>query len=162
MIKIGLEIIALSHSVTQSHNYAVILQERGEAGTRRLPVVIGAFEAQSIAVAIERMTPSRPLTHDLLKNSLDAFDIDVKEVIISNLIDGVFFATIIYERTGIEQEIDARTFTPTILSWTRRVSKPITTPKKVKQVAVVSALTLASVQEKAVCDNIPLKNSMSF
>jgi uncharacterized protein len=109
MIKIGLEIIALSHSVTQSHNYAVILQERGEAGTRRLPVVIGAFEAQSIAVAIERMTPSRPLTHDLLKNSLDAFDIDVKEVIISNLIDGVFFATIIYERTGIEQEIDART-----------------------------------------------------
>ncbi len=108
MDKIELEIIALSHSVTQSHNYAVILQERG-GGTRRLPVVIGGYEAQSIAVAIERMSPARPLTHDLMKNTLDTFDVDVKEVVISNLLDGVFYAKLICERTGIEHEIDSRT-----------------------------------------------------
>jgi bifunctional DNase/RNase len=108
MDKIELEIIALSHSVTQSHNYAVILQERS-GGTRRLPVVIGGYEAQSIAVAIERMSPARPLTHDLMKNTLDTFDVDVKEVVISNLLDGVFYAKLICERTGIEHEIDSRT-----------------------------------------------------
>ncbi len=108
MNKIELEIIALSHSVTQSHNYAVILQER-RGGTRRLPVVIGGYEAQSIAVAIERMAPGRPLTHDLMKNTLDTFDIDVKEIIISNLLDGVFYAKLVCERTGIEHEIDSRT-----------------------------------------------------
>ncbi len=109
MKKIELEIIALSHSVTQSHNYAVILQERRNGGTRRLPVVIGGYEAQSIAVAIERMSPSRPLTHDLMKNTLDIFDVDVKEIVISNLLDGIFYAKLICERTGIEHEIDSRT-----------------------------------------------------
>lgn len=108
MNKIELEIIALSHSVTQSHNYAVILQERN-GGTRRLPVVIGGYEAQSIAVAMERMSPSRPLTHDLMKNVLDVFDVDLKEIVISNLLDGVFYAKLICDRTGIEQEIDSRT-----------------------------------------------------
>ena len=109
MKKIELEIIALSHSVTQSHNYAVILQERRNGGTRRLPVVIGGYEAQSIAVAIERMSPSRPLTHDLMKNTLDTFDVEVKEIVISNLLDGIFYAKLICERTGIEHEIDSRT-----------------------------------------------------
>ena len=79
MRKIELDIVALSHSVTQSHNYAVVLGEQG--GSRRLPIVIGSFEAQAIAVAMERMTPNRPLTHDLFKNTLDAAGIVLTEVI---------------------------------------------------------------------------------
>ncbi|HRG42403.1 MAG TPA: bifunctional nuclease family protein, partial [Saprospiraceae bacterium] len=75
MKKVRLDIMALSHSVTQSHNYAVVLGE--ENGNRRLPIVIGGFEAQAIAVALENMTPNRPLTHDLFKNTLDAFDINL-------------------------------------------------------------------------------------
>ena len=71
MEKIELDIVALSHSVTQSHNYAVVLGEIG--GQRRLPIVIGGFEAQAIAVAMERMAPNRPLTHDLFKNTLETF-----------------------------------------------------------------------------------------
>lgn len=107
MQKIRLDIVALSHSVTQSHNYAVILGE--EQGKRRLPIVIGGFEAQSIAVALENMTPNRPLTHDLFKNSLDAFDIEVQEVIINNLLDGIFYAQLICAQNGKKLAIDART-----------------------------------------------------
>ena len=90
--------MALSHSVTQSHNYAVVLGE--ENGNRRLPIVIGGFEAQAIAVALENMTPNRPLTHDLFKNTLDAFDINLKEVVINNLLDGIFYAQLICEMDG--------------------------------------------------------------
>lgn len=107
MKKIELEVIALSHSITQSHNYAVVLGEM--KGVRRLPIVIGAFEAQAIAVAMERLSPSRPLTHDLLKNVLTTFDIDLKEVIINNLIDGVFYARLVCVQNGEEIEIDSRT-----------------------------------------------------
>lgn len=107
MKRIELEIIALSHTVSQSHNYAVILQERN--GSRRLPIVIGGFEAQAIAVALERMTPNRPLTHDLFKNALDTFEIDLKEIVVSNLLDGIFFAKLICVRNGEEFEIDSRT-----------------------------------------------------
>ena len=99
--------MALSHSVTQSHNYAVVLGE--EHGKRRLPIVIGGFEAQAIAVAMENMTPNRPLTHDLFKNTLDAFYIDIKEVIINNLLDGIFYAQLICEQHGNVMQIDART-----------------------------------------------------
>lgn len=107
MKKIELDIVALSHSVTQSHNYAVVLGE--QQGTRRLPIVIGGFEAQAIAVAMERMTPNRPLTHDLFKNALETFAIDLKEVIINNLLDGIFYARLICERNGETYEIDSRT-----------------------------------------------------
>jgi bifunctional DNase/RNase len=107
MEKIELQIVALSHSVTHSHNYAVVL---GEAeGNRRLPIVIGGFEAQAIAVAMEDMVPSRPLTHDLFRNTLDTFEIEVREVIINNLLDGVFHAQLICERAGEVFEIDSRT-----------------------------------------------------
>lgn len=107
MKKIELDIVALSHSVTQSHNYAVVLGE--QHGTRRLPIVIGGFEAQAIAVAMERMTPNRPLTHDLFKNALETFHIDLKEVIINNLLDGIFYARLICNQNGEEIEIDSRT-----------------------------------------------------
>jgi uncharacterized protein len=107
MKKIELEIVALSHSVTQSANYAVVLGER--KGARRLPIVIGSFEAQAIAVAMERMVPNRPLTHDLFKNTLDTFDVELKEVLINNLLDGIFYAKLVCTRTGLEFEIDSRT-----------------------------------------------------
>ncbi len=107
MKKVPLDIVALSHSVTQSHNYAVVLGEQD--GVRRLPIVIGGFEAQAIAVAMERMTPNRPLTHDLFKDTLETFDIQLKEVIINNLLDGIFYARLICIKEGEEIEIDSRT-----------------------------------------------------
>ncbi len=107
MKKVRLDIMALSHSVTQSHNYAVVLGE--ENGKRRLPIVIGGFEAQAIAVALENMTPNRPLTHDLFKNTLDAYEIEIKEVVINNLLDGIFYAQLICEQDGNVMQIDART-----------------------------------------------------
>lgn len=107
MKKIELDIVALSHSVTQSHNYAVVLGEH--EGSRRLPIVIGGFEAQAIAVAMERMTPNRPLTHDLFKNTLETFEVELKEVIINNLLDGIFYARLICIKEGEVVEIDSRT-----------------------------------------------------
>lgn len=107
MKKIELDIVALSHSVTQSHNYAVVLGEH--EGSRRLPIVIGGFEAQAIAVAMERMTPNRPLTHDLFKNTLETFKVELKEVIINNLLDGIFYARLICIKEGEVVEIDSRT-----------------------------------------------------
>ncbi|WP_235296111.1 bifunctional nuclease family protein [Portibacter marinus] len=107
MKKIELDIVALSHSVTQSHNYAVVLGEI--LGSRRLPIVIGGFEAQAIAVAMEKMSPNRPLTHDLFKNTLETFDIELKEVVISNLLDGIFYAKLVCLRNGEYFEIDSRT-----------------------------------------------------
>ncbi|MBR9921415.1 MAG: hypothetical protein GYB31_11300 [Bacteroidetes bacterium] len=107
MKKIELDIVALSHSVTQSHNYAVVLGEQD--GSRRLPIVIGGFEAQAIAVAMERMTPNRPLTHDLFKNALETFKVELKEVVINDLVDGVFYARLICLQNGEKTEIDSRT-----------------------------------------------------
>ncbi len=107
MKKLELDIVALSHSVTQSHNYAVVLGEVN--GSRRLPIVIGGFEAQAIAVAMEQMAPNRPLTHDLFKNTLEIFSVDLKEVVINNLLDGVFYAKLVCSKEGEEYEIDSRT-----------------------------------------------------
>lgn len=107
MRKIPLDIVGLQPSMTQTHNYAVVLGERN--GNRRLPIIIGGFEAQAIAVAVERMLPNRPLTHDLFKNALETFNIDLHEVVISNLLDGVFYARLICYKDGIPHEIDSRT-----------------------------------------------------
>lgn len=107
MNKIELEIVALSHSVTQSHNYAVVLGELN--GSKRLPIVIGGFEAQAIAVAMENMTPNRPLTHDLFKNTLDTFSVELKEIVINNLLDGIFYAQLVCVQNGKEYTIDSRT-----------------------------------------------------
>jgi len=107
MKKIELDIVALSHSVTQSHNYAVVLGEQD--GSRRLPIVIGGFEAQAIAVAMERMTPNRPLTHDLFKSALETFEVELKEIVINNLLDGIFYARLVCEINGKTVEIDSRT-----------------------------------------------------
>jgi len=107
MEKIELEIVALSHSITQTHSYAVVLGEVD--GLRRLPIVIGGFEAQAIAVALERMQPSRPLTHDLFANFMSTFGIELTEVIIYKLEEGIFFSKLICRHEGDSIEIDSRT-----------------------------------------------------
>jgi bifunctional DNase/RNase len=107
MKKIELEIVALSHSITQTHSYAVVLGEVN--GLRRLPIVIGGFEAQAIAVALEKMHPSRPLTHDLMKNFLNAFAIDLHEIIICDLQEGIFYSKLVCSSENDTIEIDSRT-----------------------------------------------------
>lgn len=107
MKKIELEIVALSHSITQTHSYAVVLGEVN--GLRRLPIVIGGFEAQAIAVALEKMAPSRPLTHDLMKNFMTAFAIDLHEIIICDLQEGIFYSKLVCSGENDTVEIDSRT-----------------------------------------------------
>jgi len=107
MKKIELEIVALSHSITQTHSYAVVLGEVN--GLRRLPIVIGGFEAQAIAVALEKMHPSRPLTHDLMKNFMNAFSIDLQEIVICDLQEGIFYSKLVCVSEHDTVEIDSRT-----------------------------------------------------
>jgi len=107
MKKVKLDIVGLSYSQTQSGAYALVLGEVN--GRRRLPIIIGAFEAQAIAIEIEKMTPSRPLTHDLFKSLADTFNLSIQEIIIYNLVDGVFYAKLICTDGKNTHEIDART-----------------------------------------------------
>jgi len=107
MKKIKLDIVGLSYSQTQSGAYALVLGE--VSGRRRLPIIIGSFEAQAIAIEIEKMTPSRPLTHDLFKSLGQAFNITVQEIIIYNLVDGIFYAKLVCFDGKKTVEIDART-----------------------------------------------------
>lgn len=105
---IELTIFGISFSQTQTGAYALILSEMN--GNRKLPIVIGGFEAQSIAIGLEKeIKPPRPLTHDLLKNSLDCFKISVKHIVIHKLVDGIFFANIICKKGKKEEVLDART-----------------------------------------------------
>ena len=104
--KIKLEILGLSSSQSQSGSFALVLGESG--GNRRLPIIIGMFEAQAIAIEIEKIVPNRPMTHDLFKAFSHNFDISIKEVYISELKEGVFFARIICEHDGKVFEIDSR------------------------------------------------------
>jgi bifunctional DNase/RNase len=128
MSLVKLHIKGISYSQTQNGAYALILNEAD--GDRKLPIVIGAFEAQSIAIALEKeIKPPRPLTHDLFKNFADRFDIVVKQVIIHKLVDGVFFSSIICERDKIEEIIDARTSDAIALAI--RFSAPIFTYKNI-------------------------------
>ncbi len=107
MEKIRLEIIGMSYSQSQSGAYALILGEHG--GVRRLPIIIGGFEAQAIAVELEKMKPSRPLTHDLFKNFAEHYNVFIKEVVIDKFMEGVFYAKLICLQGENESEIDART-----------------------------------------------------
>ncbi len=128
MSLVRLNIKGISYSQTQNGAYALILTE--EDGERKLPIVIGAFEAQSIAIALEKeIKPPRPLTHDLFKNFADRFDIVIKQVIIHKLVDGVFYSSIICERDKIEEIIDART--SDAISLALRFKAPIFTYKNI-------------------------------
>ena len=132
MSLVRLNIKGISYSQTQSGAYALILSEVD--GQRKLPIVIGAFEAQSIAIALEKdIQPPRPLTHDLFKNVSDRFDIVVKQVIIHKLVDGVFYASLICERDKVEEIIDARTSDAIALAL--RFSAPIFTYKNILEKA---------------------------
>ena len=128
MSLIRLNIKGISYSQTQNGAYALILSEVD--GDRKLPIVIGAFEAQSIAIALEKeIKPPRPLTHDLFKNFCDRFAITVKQVIIHKLVDGVFYSSLICERDKIEEVIDARTSDAIALAL--RFNAPIFTYKNI-------------------------------
>ena len=106
MDKIRLDILGLSASQTSSGSFALILGERG--GNRRLPIVIGMFEAQAIAIEIEHITPNRPMTHDLFRSLAENFKINITEVVISELREGVFFAHLACEGDRNVASIDAR------------------------------------------------------
>ncbi|WP_178990135.1 bifunctional nuclease family protein [Winogradskyella schleiferi] len=128
MSLVRLNIKGISYSQTQNGAYALILNEVD--GDRKLPIVIGAFEAQSIAIALEKeIRPPRPLTHDLFKNFADRFDVVVKQVIIHKLVDGVFYSSLICERDKIEEIIDARTSDAIALAL--RFQAPIFTYKNI-------------------------------
>ncbi len=107
MKKIKLDILGISYSQSQSGAYALIFGESGKK--RRLPIIIGSFEAQAIAIELEKMKPSRPLTHDLFKNFATTFNISITEVIIYKFSEGIFFAKLVCFDGVKEVEIDSRT-----------------------------------------------------
>ena len=123
-----LSIKGISYSQTQNGAYALLLSDMDSE--RQLPIVIGAFEAQSIAIALEKeIKPPRPLTHDLFKSFSDRFSINIKQVIIHKLVDGIFYSSLICERDGIEETIDARTSDAIALAL--RFDAPIFTYKNI-------------------------------
>ncbi len=150
MKKIPLEIIALSHSVTQSHSFAVVLGEVD--GTRRLPIVIGGFEAQAIAVALDNMKPSRPLTHDLMKTICDTFSVELDHVFISKLKDGIFFSTLIFTNGEQSYELDSRT--SDALALAVRFECPIFVAETILQEAGVDADIVDEQNESELEDKI--------
>lgn len=161
MSLIRLNIKGISYSQTQSGAYALILSE--ENGKRKLPIVIGAFEAQSIAIALEKdIRPPRPLTHDLFKNFSDRFSILVKQVIIHKLVDGVFYSSLICENNNKEEIIDARTSDAIALAL--RFSAPIFTYKNILEKAGVK-LNIDLENQKSedlIDDEVPNEKSEDF
>lgn len=139
MNKIELELIDLSNRVTQSQSYAVILEE--VSGGRRLLIVIGVSEAQSIAVAMEGMKPSRPLTHDLMRSLCEQFDIVLEEVIISHLSENVFHARLICSQNGEQFEIDSRS--SDAIAMAVRFNCPIYTTEEIMEEAGISPEIIA-------------------
>lgn len=134
MEKIKLEIVGISNSQTQTGAYALILGE--ESGTRRLPIIIGGFEAQAIAIELEKMQPSRPLTHDLFRNFAEACQISLKEVVINKFQEGVFFAQLVFTWEKGEKVIDSRTSDAIALAV--RFKCPVYTYESVMEVAAIN------------------------
>tara|TARA_B100000609_G_scaffold189156_1_gene175919 strand:- start:673 stop:1269 length:597 start_codon:yes stop_codon:yes gene_type:complete len=143
---IQLLINGISYSQTQNGAYALILSEI--EGERKLPIVIGTNEAQSIAIAIEKeIKPPRPLTHDLFKNFCVRFDIKIKQVIIHKLVDGVFYSSVICERDGIEEIIDSRSSDAIALAI--RFEAPIYTYENILEKAGVVIKVEKEIDEKS-------------
>lgn len=158
MSLVRLNIKGISYSQTQNGAYALILSEVD--GDRKLPIVIGAFEAQSIAIALEKeIKPPRPLTHDLFKNFSDRFDIIVKQVIIHKLVDGVFYSSLICERDKIEEIIDARTSDAIALAL--RFQAPIFTYKNILDKAGIYLKVNPNKKEEHEKDNILMDQVMA-
>lgn len=159
MSLVRLTIRGISYSQTQNGAYALILNEVD--GERKLPIVIGAFEAQSIAIALEKeIKPPRPLTHDLFKNFADRFDIVIKQVIIHKLVDGVFYSSIICERDKIEEIIDARTSDAIALAL--RFDAPIFTYKNILDKAGIYLKPVNPEDEKNEEGDEPLSDPETF
>ncbi len=149
MNKIELQVMAISRSVTQSANYAVVLGEL--SGPRRLPVIIGSTEAQAIAIAIEGMQGQRPLTHDLFKNTLETLRTELREVIISDLREGIFFARLVLDRDGEIIEVDSRT--SDALALATRFECPIYTYENILESA---GIVLEGDEEADEADNLEM------
>ncbi|MGA1030071.1 MAG: bifunctional nuclease domain-containing protein [Flavobacteriaceae bacterium] len=147
---IKLQVKGISYSETQTGAYALLLGET--EGDRKLPIIIGGFEAQAIAVALEQeIKPSRPLTHDLFKNFAERFNVYVKQVIIHKLVDGVFYASLICERDKIEEIFDARTSDAIALAL--RFDAPIYTYDSILKKAGFTAALSAKENKKLSEDN---------
>ena len=159
MSLVKLTIKGISYSQTQNGAYALILNEVD--GERKLPIVIGAFEAQSIAIALEKeIKPPRPLTHDLFKSFADRFDIIVKQVIIHKLVDGVFYSSIICERDKIEEIIDARTSDAIALAL--RFNAPIFTYKNILDKAGIYLNNPTEIENQNIDDEGVLSTPETF
>lgn len=139
-MKIKLEVQGLTYSQTQNNAYALILKE--SSGGRRLPIIIGGFEAQSIAIQIEKIKYSRPLTHDLFKNFSETFNIQVTEVLIYRLEEGVFYSQLICNNGHMIKEIEART--SDAVSLALRFDCPIYTYEKIMKDASIDESSLFS------------------
>ncbi len=169
MSLIKLTIKGISYSQTQSGAYALVLSEMD--GTRTLPIIIGAFEAQSIAIAIEKeIRPPRPLTHDLFKTFSERFDIQVKQVIIHKLVDGVFFSSLVCEKDGVEEIIDTRTsdaiaiavrFLAPIYTYENILEKAGIHLKIEEEIAISSDLDLETVERSLEKTNLSKSSNFS-
>ncbi len=158
MTSIRLKVLGLSNSQSQSGAYALILAE--ENGDRRLPIIIGSFEAQSIALQLENLEPPRPLTHDLFRNFAKAFGIIIQKVVIDNLAEGVFYSTMVCSQGESVFEVDARTSDAVALAL--RFNAPIfTTPSILERAGIVLDLSKEEEEdnEKEIkdIDNEPLR-----
>lgn len=153
MDKIKLEILGMSYSQSQSGAYALILGETD--GKRRLPIIIGGFEAQAIAIELEKMKPARPLTHDLLKRVADAYSIRINEVIINKFFEGVFYAQLICDNGKQVMEIDSRTSDAVALAL--RFNCPIFTYESIMSQAGI--IVPENKEEKTEDEELPAENS---
>ena len=147
MQKIKLNVLGLSVSQTQTGAYALVLAE--ENGDRRIPIIIGPVEAQSIAIQLEGLHPPRPLTHDLFKNMAQAFQIELIEVIIYKLEEGIFFSELICEQNGTHIAIDSRTSDAVALAL--RFKCPIYTTEEILSKAGIVIEVTENFEE----DNLP-------
>ena len=131
MDRVELSVVTLTHSVSSNNSYAVVLKEKEDE--RRLPIIIGSFEAQAIAIALEEMPTGRPLTHDLFKNVFEEISIQLNSVFIKELKDGIFYSVLECEKDGKEYNIDARTSDSIALAV--RFGCPIYTTEEILKVA---------------------------
>ncbi|MGV3539251.1 MAG: bifunctional nuclease domain-containing protein [Rufibacter sp.] len=155
MKKIELEILGLSSSQSQSGSFALVLGEK--EGTRRLPIIIGMFEAQSIAIQIEKINPTRPLTHDLFKTFAQQMDVSVQEIMISDLKEGVFFSKIVCTDGQKEFELDARPSDAIAIGL--RFGVPIYTVESVLSEAGIILSDLDEEETDEETDEIPTSSS---
>ncbi|MCS6980868.1 MAG: bifunctional nuclease family protein [Flavobacteriales bacterium] len=144
MKKVRLEVLGLSQSQIQESSFALVLGD--EAGERRLPIIIGTFEAQAIALKLENLPTQRPLTHDLFRSMADAFGIRLVEVVINNLQEGIFYSVLVCEKDGERVEIDSRTSDAIALAL--RFNCPIYTYDFILASAGIAAQSLAAVHSE--------------